>query len=196
MKIGIVVSEHGLTAKFILFRPSQCAGLSGSQRLRCPVDECSDGDGMVRCCKVAPDQWDWSWRWRGGNRPWKVYDEGLDLILLPDTHRRRPKWMSDVVRAAWPDEPRCVNGNHQPGPAWLSLITVKQFRDISVNRNTVLSKQWRGSFYYDLSLMLMFTYASITYVSAYQLPIQLVNSLPWMRACSQGDHLAEVAGAW
>ena len=76
-------------------------------------------------------------RRRGGNRPKKVDDEMLDffLMLIDDDPTITLKRMNEAVRAAWPDKPRVSTASISRALHG-SLITVKQTRNISANRNT------------------------------------------------------------
>ena len=81
---------------------------------------------------------------RGGNRPRKVDNEMLDFytMLIDDDPTITLKRINEVVRAAWPDKPRVSTATISRALHGV-LITVKQIRNIPVNRNTALTKQRR-----------------------------------------------------
>lgn len=81
---------------------------------------------------------------RGGDRPRKVDDEMLDFyrLLIEDDPVITLKRMNQIVRSTWPHKPvvsvatisRALHG---------SLITVKQTRNIPVDRNSIRTKEKR-----------------------------------------------------
>lgn len=78
---------------------------------------------------------------RGGNRPRKVDNEMLDFyqLLIDDDPTITLKRLNTIVREAWPDKP-VVSTSTISRALHGSLITIKQTRNIPVDRNTAQTK--------------------------------------------------------
>ena len=81
---------------------------------------------------------------RGGNRPHKVDDETRDLLLMvidsdPTITLQR---LNNLLRETWPEKPRVSNSTISRA-LHNCLVSVKQTRNIPVNRNSPATKENR-----------------------------------------------------